>query len=370
MIALQCITDVLLAHPSLLKDDAEADSSTAEPTESSEMLKQVLKAFSKALKSGDVTVQAIGAAGLAKAMLSRLITDVDLLKQLVITFFDPDSASNAQLRQSLSYFLPVYCHSRADNARQMATIACAVLSKLTTLRDARLEDDDAEAGAAADSMVSITQVANMLLDWTDPRKIVGFAEASEASGSPAFAADTHFVLAEVVLERLVTSQIGRDERKVLLSMLGKLHLPAGACEPEALKTILELLVEAVETGVATDKTSENILQKLRDALMKLMHDVMTSERGGGDTVIDSTELVDTASTTVQSPPSRKVGEDDDAEGEEEEEEEDDEDDPTLQLQREMRDTTLGFTTGIPDAEGTKVQLDDEDDDTQMMDVDE
>jgi condensin complex subunit 3 len=97
---------------------------------------------------------------------------------------------------------------------------------------------------------------------------------------------------------------------------------------------------------------------------------MTDERGGGDTVIESTELIDSATTNVRSPLSRKVEEEDDAEGEEEEEEADDEDDPTLQLQREMRDTTLGFTTGLPDAEGTKIHLLGEDDDTEMMDVDE
>jgi condensin complex subunit 3 len=379
VVALQCITDVLIAHPSLFVEASDNSNIGAEQAESSDISKLVLKAFSKSLKSAEPVVQAIGAAGLAKAMLSRLITDSDLLKQLVITFFDPDSAPNSQLRQSLSYFLPVYCHSRADNATRMATIACAVIGRLTTLRDARLEDDDAEAGSSAEAMVSISQVGNMLLDWTDPRKIVGFVEASTSTtdirrDNVTPAADTHFVLAEAVLERLVTSQLNRDERKVLLNMLSKMHLPAGACDAETLKTILELLTEAIDSGVATDKTSENILAKLREQLMKLVHDVMTLERGGGDTIAEGTEVGgedEEDGSAAASSQTRAGINPEEVEDEEEEEDDDDENDVTAQLNREMRDTTVGFTTAIvPDAEGTRIHLlGGQDEDSEMMDVD-
>jgi hypothetical protein len=67
-----------------------------------------------------------------------------------------------------------------------------------------------------------------------------------------------------------------------------------------------------------------------------------------------------------------------AENEEEEEEEDDEDvdeDPSVaQLQAEMKDTTLGIggtTIGVPDAESTKIVLEDDSemlDDTDPMDT--
>jgi condensin complex subunit 3 len=377
VVALQCITDVLIAHPSLFTEAPDSGNVSSEQAEPSDTSKLVLKAFSKSLKSADPVVQAIGAAGLAKAMLSRLITDSDLLKQLVITFFDPDSVSNAQLRQSLSYFLPVYCHSRADNATRMATIACAVIGRLTTLRDARLEDDDADAGGSAEAMVSISQVANMLLDWTDPRKIVGFVDPSTSAAdgrrdNAAPAANAHFVLAEAVLERLVTSQLNRDERKVLLNMLSKVHIPAGACDAETLKTVLELVTEAIDSGVATDKTGENILAKLREQLMKLAHDVMTLERGGGDTITEGTEVGEeeqedgSAAASGQSRAGAKPEEDED-----EDEEDDNENDVTAQLHREMRDTTVGFTTAIvPDAEGTRINLlGGQDEDSEMMDVD-
>ncbi|KAM0699317.1 hypothetical protein Q7P36_001364 [Cladosporium allicinum] len=387
-IALQIITDILVTHPSLL----------AEPTNEEEenpLIKPILKAYSRSIKSNDPAVQATGATALSKAMLSRLITEPDLLKQLVVAYFDPDTADNAQLRQSLSYFLPVYCHSRAENATRMVTVACPVIAKLATIREAFLEEV-ADAEEEEDGMVKLSAVGNMLLDWTDPRKIFGFAEAAGGPGSAAASADgaseTHYLFAEHILERLVTSQVSKDEKKVLFSVLGRLHLPPAGCDGERLKTVLELVAEAVDTKVASDATSRNVLAKLQTALLKQMHDVMTLERGGGgaeETVVESTEVLqdgDEVDETVAGAgmeatefestvvADRGVKQ----EAEETEEEEDDEDvdeDPSVtQLRTEMRDTTLGIggtTIGVPDAESTKIVLDEDSemlDDTEPMDT--
>ncbi|KAI5364853.1 Putative armadillo-like helical, nuclear condensin complex subunit 3 domain-containing protein [Septoria linicola] len=364
-IALQIITDILVVHPALL-DPVEG---SEEPNEA---MQPVLKAFKSSLKSGDAEVQSTGATALSKAMLSRLVTDTDLLKQLVVTYFDPDSVTNAQLRQGLSYFLPVYCHSRAENAVRMAEITTSVVSKLQTLRKAFEDDDDEDvAAASSDQMVSMTQITNMLLDWTDPRKIVGFSDAVGDSSVKSGASETHFILAESILDRLVSSQLNKEEKKILFSMLNKLHLPAGGCDAERLKSVLELLQEAIDTKVASDATSKNVLSKLQTALLKLMHDVMTEERGGGDTVLETTELPDQSEVADESEigdvtQTAAVGDATEvAEGE------DDQDSDVTQLQQDMKDATLGATTGLTfgpaDAEGTRIQLEYED--SEMMDVD-
>ncbi|KAF2483369.1 nuclear condensing complex subunit [Neohortaea acidophila] len=357
VIALQIIADILITHPSLLAESSiDNTTATEQQQDANQLTKQIIKAFQKALKSDDPAVQSTGATALSKAMLSRLITNEDLLKQLVITYFDPETNSNAQLRQSLSYFLPVYCHSRAGNAKLMATVAVPVIAKLATLRDALLDDLDAD-DEAGDTMVKLSVVGQMLLDWTDPRKMVGFAEsaAPEAAGINA-AGDTHFLLAAHVLERLTgptkAGQLEKEERKVLFSMLGKLHLPAGACEADTLAHVLTLVQEAFDAKVAGDATSRNVLTKLRDALLKLMNAVTALERGGGgaeETVVESTEVQHGAE-------------------EEEIEEEVEEDEDLTVMQRTLRDTTLGGTTmGVPDGEGTRVVLGVED--SEMMDVD-
>lgn len=109
-------------------------------------------------------------------------------------------------------------------------------------------------------------------------------------------------------------------------MLGKLHLTMPNPDPELLRTVLELVVEAIETKVAPDATSRNTMTKLQTSLLKLMHDIATAERGGSgeDTVVDETAM----------------GQDDDA----------DEDEVTMQLQRELEMTKIEN----PDAESTRI----------------
>jgi condensin complex subunit 3 len=212
-IALQIITDILTTHPSLLAPvpatgDAEETTATISATEPSPLLKPVLKTFAKSLKSEDVEVQSTGASALSKLMLSQLITDADLLRGLVIAFFDPETSGNASLRQALTYFLPVYCHSRATNAERMAGIATGVIARLAALREAFIEEEDVEEG----EMVTLSVVGGMLVDWTDPRKVVGSSEEGktgklrvEQGGAPG-SDMIHFMLAEQILEKLVTSQ--------------------------------------------------------------------------------------------------------------------------------------------------------------------
>jgi condensin complex subunit 3 len=127
--------------------------------------------------------------------------------------------------------------------------------------------------------------------------------------------------------------------------------------------------------------------------LKQMHDVMTLERGGGgaeETVVDTTELAEGGDETQAT----AAGAHGDAEATElatelgdtvadgttaavdEEDDEEEEDGDVTQLRTEMRDTTLGVgstTIGAPDAEGTRVGLEDEDDsdsldDTEPMDT--
>lgn len=369
-IALQIITDILITHPTLLADPSTS-TTDASQSEQNDILKPVLAAFKKSLKSDDPSVQSTGATALAKAMLSQLITDGDLLRQLVVLFFDPDSASNPQLRQSLSYFLPVYCHSRAENALRMAEIATSVLSKLQTLRASMEEDPDEDVDVlGAEGMVSLTQVGTMLLDWTDPRKIVGFSEVAKDSSVANGAGEAHYVIAHYILDRLCTHDMKKEDKKPYFAMLNKVHLPAGGAESQRIKDILELAVEAIETKVAPTLTDKAFLTKIQKRLLEVMHDIMTEERGGGgeETVIDATEAATEQTevedeTTVHARPGSTDVDDEEVE----------EGDDATQLQQEfLRDATLGATTTtgfVPDAEGTRIGLGDVDDTEVTGDVD-
>jgi len=175
-------------QPAATEDTTELKSGLAE----NPLIKPVHKMYSKALRSSDNTVQSTGCVALSKLMLASAIRDQDLLKQLVLAYFDPETQNNPSLRQALTYFLPVYCHSRRKNAESLAKIAVAVMHSLAE----RAEDLDEE-----EEMVGMNLVAAQICDWTDPRKgaAVRIDENMEEGKL-----DGHLVLTEELLERILT----------------------------------------------------------------------------------------------------------------------------------------------------------------------
>jgi condensin complex subunit 3 len=155
------------------------------------LVKQIHKTFSKSLRSTDSAVQTNGCVALCKLMLVGALSSPDLLKQLVLAYFDPETQGNSSLRQALTYFLPVYCHSRRQNAEAVARVAVGVIHNLAE-RANDLEEDE--------EMVGMGLVVAQLCDWTDPRKCVPLGGGSAASEE----ADSHVVLAEEVLEKILS----------------------------------------------------------------------------------------------------------------------------------------------------------------------
>ena len=192
MTALHVLSDILATHPSLVS----VQSSDAA------LQKSVSKIFSKAIKATQaVDVQSAATIALCKLMLTCVIQDEDLLKQAVICYFDPATKDNAVLRQALSYFLPVYCHSRRENMENMASVAPGVIHVVVGLVEELGEEDE---------MVGIGVVGNMLIDWTDARKLVIQEEGSvtwdEAGRKEVKAVngDIHLGLAESLLEKVMS----------------------------------------------------------------------------------------------------------------------------------------------------------------------
>ena len=83
----------------------------------------IISIWTKAVESEDEPEAAAAAAeSLAKLMLASVITDDEILKILVETYFNPLSSQNDPLKQALSYFFPVYCHSVPENQYCMARV--------------------------------------------------------------------------------------------------------------------------------------------------------------------------------------------------------------------------------------------------------
>ena len=188
--AIHVLADILTTHPSLISS-ATADAG---------LQKTVIKIFAKGLKAEHTPdVQATATIALCKLMLTSVIRDEELLKQMVVCYFDPGTKDNAGVRQALSYFLPVYCHSRRENMEKMANVAGGVMHLMVDMSE--------ELGG--EDMVGVNMIGNILVDWTDARKLVVQDEATiswdetEREEVKAFNGGFHLDLAESLLQRVI-----------------------------------------------------------------------------------------------------------------------------------------------------------------------
>jgi condensin complex subunit 3 len=185
--ALHILTDILNIHGAQLL--------SANPT--------LLKVYIRALKSGTKApeVQAAATLAVSKLLLGRVVTDpeasAELLKTLVVAYFDPVTASNQSVRQALNYFLPVFCYSRAENQQLMGNVTLEAIHSLFNVREG-LEDDDADV---EDEMASLSTIGACLVDWTDPRKCYSAGLGLE-SEKKHVNGDVHLDLAQAILDKL------------------------------------------------------------------------------------------------------------------------------------------------------------------------
>lgn len=185
--ALHILTDILNVHGAQLV--------SANPA--------LLKVYVRALKSGSRApeVQAAATLAVSKLLLGRVVTDpeasAELLKTLVVAYFDPATADNQSVRQALNYFLPVFCYSRAENQQLMGAVALDAMRALFNVREG-LEDDDADVDG---EMASMASIGACLVDWTDPRKC--FTPGSGLEPEKKYVnGDVHLDLAAAILDKL------------------------------------------------------------------------------------------------------------------------------------------------------------------------
>jgi condensin complex subunit 3 len=252
--ALHILTDLLNVHGAQLLSSTPA----------------LLKVYIKAIKSGAKSpeVQAAATIAVSKLLLGRIVSDEEaceeLLKSLVVAYFDPSSAQNQAVRQALNYFLPVFCYSRMENQQLMRSVALQALHALLNLREG-LEDEDVDVD---EDMVSMTTIGACLVDWTDPRKCYTPGISLE-SDKKVVNSDVHLDFAHDILERL-DANISKEEKKLIAVLLGKLHVSAGSTEEKLRETYAEVSA-AVEDGLLTDATSRNALYKIHVSLGKIVN---------------------------------------------------------------------------------------------------
>lgn len=292
-IAIQIIGDILSAHPSLLAQTPTTEENVDSTPQEHPLYKPIHKLFSKALQSPSAPIQSTACTALCKLMLSSpsagissgnstILNHDELLKLVTIAYFDPETAGNPALRQGLTYFLPVYCHSRTENMERMGRIAGDVLHWCISAKEEMDVDDDDASG----EMVGLSVVVAHLVDWTDGRKLAAALSGTGEGHAEGDNGRVHLDLGEEILEKVLgvsssklssiqefshaqpLTKLTEEERKIYISMLGKLHIPSTS-PASKLERLSAQVQEALDDNkVATDATTRNTLTKVQTALAK------------------------------------------------------------------------------------------------------
>jgi condensin complex subunit 3 len=339
--ALHILADMLTAHPALLHPVIQSDNETVTPPA---FQKSLFKIFAKALKStSPADVQSAAAVSLSKLLLVNIfspsgsnvpqaIKDMNessietLLQSLIVSFFHPRTRENPVLRQALTYFFPVFCHSRLPNTQRMRRIAVPVVRAALNAAEEyfSLEAEEDSDGDIDESIgereikALMTQVTGMLVEWTDERRVVGLGGENVLAGGTASSnahGYVHLALVNDILERILgvnpaPNKCSKEEKKLLISMLSKVYISspslptsssstapgsrAGSRAPtetedafrssnrsngvreeidpeivELAENVKELLNDALEEA-ATDAASRNALVKVKNAILKIL----------------------------------------------------------------------------------------------------
>ncbi|KAG8407632.1 chromosome condensation complex Condensin, subunit G [Metarhizium acridum] len=326
--ALHILTDILNVHGAQLLSSTPG----------------LLKVYVKAVKGGGKApeVQAAATVAASKLLLGRVVSEQDaceeLLKALVVAYFDPSSATNQPVRQALNYFLPVFCYSRTANQDLMQAISLQALHSLLNLREG-LEDDDVDVG---EDMVSMTTIGACLVDWTDPRKCYSPGAALDTEKKNVNG-DVHLRLGQDIMEKL-RSNVNKEEKKLVAGLLGKLHISPGSSEA-MIRDLYADVSEAVEEGLLSDATSRNALYKIHVSLGKIVNTLDEQQPSNRRT----SRSVSVAATDGQAAEDRTVLE----EPKIKEEELDDSDEGTVVLKKDDKESVTDDVS--LDEEDTKME---------------
>ncbi|KAF3914975.1 hypothetical protein ABW21_db0200993 [Orbilia brochopaga] len=329
--AAHIICDMLVVHGATLFDSEKCTIDQ----------KTMFKMFKQATRLDEnPETQAACVEVLCKLFLARVIEDDELLKSMVLAYFDASTNDNLALRQTLSYFLPVYCHSRDDNQARMQRITVSTLHALIGLYGNLDEGEE---------MVTPANIASQMADWTDPRKV--FRPESEVGKCNW---DVHVELADNIMAKIESGST-KEEKKILCQTLGKLIISPFATASK-LQDLADRTAELVRTKAITDAVARNALVKFDAAVQKVLAQVddgaarpgtrgstgSTSGNGGesrggdgaadadGERVPDETIISEMGDLSIVSPIKMKkiTADTEDEEGEEEvKQEEEEEHDP-------------------------------------------
>nr|CAG8583277.1 9746_t:CDS:10 [Entrophospora candida] len=196
------------------------------------------------LKSDVEQIQAIAVEGIAKLMLTKLLQDKDILQKLVYLYFGNKTIENIRLRQCLSYFFPVFCHSAYENLQLMQQIFIPTILNL-------LKEHKNSKGYLTPPL----QISQQMIDWIDPYQVVKLPRTEENNIDYGLHADIAInIIKEIYLD--TNSKLQINETAGIIRFR-KLTLIAGNLKSR---------------NILSDTVAKNALNKFESNLLKYFED--------------------------------------------------------------------------------------------------
>ncbi|CCJ30910.1 unnamed protein product [Pneumocystis jirovecii] len=246
--ALKIITDIFMCYKYDVFDGSSIN------------LQSIQSLFEQILQNTlniDMTATAVEA--VSKLMLTSFFDDPKLLKILIILYFDPKTSSNLNLRQILTYFIPVYCYSSPKNQFYLQEIFVSTLHKLLQIFDDL--DDDIEP-------IPFSQIVLQMMDWVDPKKQINPDISKNQSGHTKENKDIHLYLAKDICTQ-ISESYNKEERRTLCTLLNKLHITSTS-NHELTDSLQKIVLKLLKENNSLDSFAKNSLNKFFTTLCKLL----------------------------------------------------------------------------------------------------
>ncbi|PWN53081.1 ARM repeat-containing protein [Violaceomyces palustris] len=250
--SIQCVFDLLIVHGLNYL-------CSRNPSGEEVAVKQITNYLLSMLEDDDARVQCSASEGMAKLMLIGMVQDDEALKSLVLVYMSPETCENQELRQCLSYFLPVYCCSSVANQRRLQRVFVPILQVLTEVYQEMEEDQE---------MVTPHQVGMQLVEWTDPAKLV-LPEGRQPDTAIQVDVAVDLIQAMFKID-------DRDERKVMCQLLSKLYLPDDL-EEWKVKQLMFLGRRLKELNPFEDAVTRNSFERWENMIVKTYPDSLPSK---------------------------------------------------------------------------------------------
>ncbi|GAV99813.1 condensin subunit cnd3 [Lentinula edodes] len=231
---------------------------------SEEISRQIVSFILQTLDSEESpAIQSVLCTGMCKLLLLGQVTDSKVLLSLALIYISPSTMDNAELKQCLSYFFPVYCYSSRENQNRMQSIFSEAFDLASRMHE-YLEDEQKEDP----KLVSLHQFGLLMIDWTDMTKLVEKVPPPKPSDR-----NPHADLALQLLLALYDSERSDDTRKAFCQFLGQLQFfPSKEVGLELdNRTVLKLniLIENLQEQCPFDDASlDRTFKRVKDRFQK------------------------------------------------------------------------------------------------------